>query len=107
MLIHILIVFFLFLVLYQIYLALFYRGERECLENQVNCNDPNSRILGEIQVIQNNISNVNKQITDMSLNIIQLNDQVQSLIQQQADAAQQLTGGDPLTVTGTQPDSET
>jgi len=110
MVIEILILIFLFIILYKI----FWKNNQEGLENAYqpyDVNSSNALILsqqnaGNIEVLKSQIDKLNtysQTVTDLSKNYSALNDQVQTLVQQQADYAQSLNGGStqPLTVTGT------
>lgn len=111
MLTNILIVFFIFLILYQAFLA--YSSsilKREGLENEgagesSNCS---SSVLayknsGAIQLLQdqvNKLIGLDKEVKDISGNVTILNQQVTSLVNQQAQAATQLVGNKPIETSG-------
>lgn len=113
MLITILIVFFMILLFYQSYLCIFQEKMREGLESEYkpyDTNDPNNALIlgqqnaGNIEYLKQRIASletIEKEVNDMSLNLISVNEQIQGLIQQQQQAATQLVGSTPLTVTGT------
>ena len=108
-LINLLIVFFLMLILYQIFLA---NNIVEGLENQFQSydinNSANALILaqknaGNILYLKeriDSIQNINQQIQDLSGNVVSLQEQVNSLMQTQQEYANQLTGGSPPEITG-------
>jgi TolA-binding protein len=108
-LINLLIIFFLFLILYQIFLA---SRIIEGLENQYQPYDTNNsanaiilaqKNAGNIEYLKEQIDSlqdVNNQIQDLSGNIVSLQQQVNGLVQAQQDYANQLTGGTPPEITG-------
>jgi hypothetical protein len=113
MLISILIIFFLVLILYQIFLAIFGKSV-EGMENgdtyadyDMN-NSSNALILaqqnaGNISYLKERIDelmDLNGTVMDICGNIVQINEQMQGLVQQQADAAIQLAGDTPVVVDG-------
>ena len=111
-LINILILFFLFLILYQIILA---SNLIEGLENQYesyNTNDPNNVLIlaqknaGNIEYLKERIdslqgSDLNKEVQDLSGNVQTLQTQVTGLVQAQQQYTTQMTGGTPPQITGT------
>lgn len=112
MLIKALIIFFIFLIVYQLFLAnsstLF---KREGIENAGDASDTSgcsSSVLayknsGAIQILQeqvNKLMGLDKTVQDLSGNVIVLNQQVASLVNQQAQAATQLAGNKPLETSG-------
>jgi predicted PurR-regulated permease PerM len=111
-LINILIVFFIFLILYQIILA---SNIVEGLENQnqyqsYDTNNPNNALIlaqqnaGNIEYLKERIDNVQgiyQQVQDLSGNVSTLQTQVDGLLQAQQDYANQLTGGTAPEITGT------
>jgi hypothetical protein len=107
MLIGILIIFFLFLILYQLFLAKNFVVEG--LENENSDDSPcSSSILAyknsaSIKILQEQITKLmglDKTVKDLSGNVESLNQQVASLVNQQAQAATQLAGNKPLATTG-------
>lgn len=114
MLVNILVVFFIILLFYQTYIHVFIRGFKEGLDNPeykpYDTNDPNNALIlaqqnaGNIEFLKQKIAvleNMQKEVNDLSLNLITVNEQIQGLIEQQQQAATQLVGTTPLTVTGT------
>jgi hypothetical protein len=109
--INILILFFLLLIIYQIFLALF-GNVIEGMEGdykEYDTNDPNNALIlsqqnaGNIAYLKQRIDelmDLKTTVVDICGNVVQLNQQVQALVQQQADAAQQLSGDEPVTVSG-------
>jgi methyl-accepting chemotaxis protein len=110
MLTKILIIFFLFLILYQIFLAIF-GNLIEGLENEdssykeYDTNDPNNAMIlaqqnaGNISVLKQRIDelmDLKGTVTDVCGNVVQLNQQVQGLVQQQADQANTISKDMPL-----------
>jgi len=115
MLTSILIIFFLFLILYQIITALFgnfkegMEGEDTSVYKEYNTNDPNNALIlsqqnaGNIAYLKQRVDelmDLKGTVTDISNNVVLLNQQVQALVQQQADAAVELAGDQPVDVTG-------
>jgi hypothetical protein len=112
MLTRVLIIFFTFLILYQAFLAnsstIF---KREGIENAGDASDNSScsssvlayKNSGAIQVLQDQVSKLmglDKEVQDISGNVVALNQQVTGLVNQQAQAATQLAGNKPLATTG-------
>lgn len=111
-LVNILILFFLFLILYQIFLA---NNIIEGLENQYQSYDttnPNNAFIlaqknaGNIAYLKERIdsmesSDINQEIQDLSGNVQTLQTQVNGLVQAQQQYASQMTGGSPPQITGT------
>jgi methyl-accepting chemotaxis protein len=111
MLTNILIVFFIFLIVYQAFLAYSSaRLKREGLENEgvgENSNCSSSVLAyknsGAIQLLQdqvNKLMGLDKEVKDISGNVTALNQQVASLVNQQAQAATQLVGNKPIETSG-------
>jgi hypothetical protein len=110
-LVNILILFFLFLIIYQIFLA---NHIIEGLDNQYqsyDTNEPNNALIlaqknaGNIaylkEVLDSMQSNdLNTQLQDLSGNVQTIQSQVNSLVQAQQDYANQMTGGSAPDVTG-------
>jgi len=111
-LVNILILFFTFLILYQIFLASNFLTLVEGLENQYepyDTNNPDNALIlaqknaGNILYLKDRIDSlqdVNKQIQDLSGNIVSLQQQVNGIMQSQQEYANQLTGGTPPEITG-------
>jgi uncharacterized protein YoxC len=126
-LINALIIIFIVLICYQIFLAFSKNNLVEGLENAdtsksqgqteykpYNVNDPNNALIlaqqnaGNIEVLKGRLDNLeenNKKIPDMQLQINAIQTQVDGLVQQQAEYAQQLAGSTPPTITGTEPET--
>lgn len=108
-LVNILIVFFIVLILYQIFLA---TNIIEGLENEYkpyDTNNPNNALIlaqqnaGNISYLKERLDNfdgVYKQVQDLSGNVQDLQTQLDGLLQAQQDYANQLTGGTAPEVTG-------
>jgi hypothetical protein len=129
LLIYILILLFLFLLVYQVYLVNDTFGSNtysskliEGLENEeenipttqeykpYNLNDPNNSLIlpqqnaGNIEVLRGRIDTldgVKKKVDDIQQSISSMQVQIDTLVQQQAEYAQDLAGTTPPTVTGT------
>jgi hypothetical protein len=116
MLVKILIVFFLILITYQIFLAISGTHIFEGLDNNngqtyqpYNPNDPNAAMIlaqqnaGNIEYLKQRVTDLSRlqeEVTDISKNVIELNSQVTTLVQQQASAATQLAGNKPADISG-------
>lgn len=115
-LVNILIVFFIILILYQIFLA---SNIIEGLENKYkpyDTKDPNNALIlaqqnaGNISYLKEQIDSLNgmsQQVQDLSGNVVSLQTQVNGLVQAQQDYANQMTGGSPPQVTGAVDDNDT
>lgn len=109
-LVNILIIFFIFLILYQFILA---SNIVEGLENQYksyDTNNPNNALIlgqqnaGNISYLKERLDNVQgvyQQVQDLSGNVQNLQTQVNGLVQAQQDYANQLTGGTAPQISGT------
>lgn len=120
-LIYILIILFIILLGYQTYLAMFPNKIIEGLENEettstqdykpYNLNDPNNSLIlaqqnaGNIEVLKGRIDGldgVKNRVDDMEQSMNSMQTQIDGLVQQQADFAQQLVGSTPPEITGTE-----
>jgi hypothetical protein len=119
MLIHILIVLFVVLIGYQLYLAMKPNDSLiEGLETQktqteykpYNTSDPNNALIlaqqnaGNIEVLKGQVdklSGVKEKVDNMQQNMNSMQTQIDGLVQQQADYAQDIVGSEPIEVTGT------
>jgi methyl-accepting chemotaxis protein len=110
--INLLIIIFIILISYQIFLAHFSNSIIEGLEDykDYDTNDPNNVMIlaqqnaGNIEVLKGRIDTLDglKEKVDNNIqNINSLQTQMEGLVQQQADFAQQIAGSTPPTVTGT------
>lgn len=126
MLIKILIIFFIFLIGYQLFLALMKTNNLvEGLENEspteykpYNTNDPNNpnsalilaqQNAGNIEVIKGRMDGLDGQkgrLDTIQQNIDSMQTQIDALVQQQADYANDLAGSEPLTITGTEDEDD-
>lgn len=131
LLLYVLIFLFLMLILYQLYLAnshyvgMYYKPIIEGLENNdtkevqdykpYNLSEPNNSLIlaqqnaGNIEVLKGRIDSYNdvqngmkKKVDDMQQSIESMQTQIDGLVQQQADYAQELAGSTPPTITGTE-----
>ena len=109
MLVEFLIIFFICLIVYQFFLANW--ATVEGLENgaadQSACSSSvlaykNSAAIEILQGQVNKLMGLDKEVQDISGNVVTLNDQVTALVKAQADASQQLAGNKPLAIDGTQ-----
>ena len=122
-LVNILIIFFLFLILYQIFLANNMVEAKlplveaklplvEGLDNQYqqyDTNNPNNALIlaqqnaGNIEYLKermDDIQGMSQQFQDLSGNVSSLQTQVNGLVQSQQDYANQMTGGSAPEITG-------
>ena len=126
MLVKFLIIFFVVLLIYQIFLAHFYKYT-EGMENQnvptsstsiPQNNSPtvqyqsypedplilskqNAANIDFLKGRVDELADMKKQVYDISLNVSTLNDQVNVLFQQQQTYAQNINGGEPIEISGT------
>ena len=111
MLIIILIILFFILLSYQIFLA--YKCNLKEGMNQYqpyNTNDPNNVLIlaqqnaGNIEFLKSRVDDLSKikeTVDDLSQQVKALNVQVEAMVQQQAEFAQNIAGPTPATITGT------
>lgn len=115
-LVNILILFFLFLIVYQLFLAM---NIIEGLENQYqpyDTNNPNNALIlaqqnaGNIAYLKGRLDQYDgivQEVQDISGNVAALQTQVDGLVQAQQSYTNQMTGGTPPTITGTTSDTST
>ena len=123
MFLKLLIFFFICLIVYQVFLALFANNLVEGLEisasgptsgpneyKPYNPNDPNNTLIlaqqnaGNIEFIKGRIDGldgVKTRVDTMQKNINSMQTQIDALVQQQANYANDLAGSQPVTITGT------
>jgi hypothetical protein len=103
MLIKILIIFFTFLIGYQLFLEVlsFIKNDNlvEGLENQLTTAEKNTR---DIELIKGEINGLKTIVDTIPQNINSMQSQINTLVQQQADYALDLVGSQPITITGLQ-----
>ena len=112
-LINLLILFFIVLIFYQIFLAYVENNIIEGLTNQqyqpYNTNDPNNALIlaqqnaGNISVLKqqlDELDGLNKEVQDISGNVIELQGQVTKLIASQQQYATKMTGGSTPNISG-------
>ena len=109
MLLFALILFFIILIVYQIFLAYFQHSKivEGMTTDTQGCD--NTAVLvqqnaGNIEYLKQRIDavqNMDQQIRDLSANVTSLSTQVDGLVQSQQQYATQISGGTPPTVTGT------
>jgi hypothetical protein len=112
-LINILILFFSFLIIYQILLAYFGDSVVEGLTKYKPYGDKDALILaqqnaGNIIVLKEKIdllTDLKQEFQDLSSNYSGLQSQVNSLVQAQNDYTNQMTGGSEVQITGTTTDT--
>jgi len=109
MLIKFLILFFIMLIIYQIFLAIFGENIMEGMEGDTYQNYGNDPLIlakqnaGNIEYLKGQVTGlqgIDKKVDDLSKNVDTLNTQVIALVQQQADAAQQIAGNKELNISG-------
>ena len=113
MIIKILIVFFLFLIIYQFYLEFVNNPLIEGLENgdatykEYDQNDPlilGKQNAGNIEVLRKRVDGIEtmkKDVDDLKIQVSGMNDQMEQLVNQQAEQAQELVGSTSPEITGT------
>ena len=117
LLVYSLIIFFIMLIFYQLYTHVFARNLIEGLVTNedltyqpYDTNNPNNALIlgqqnaGNIEYLKQRVSkleSMQKEVNDISLNLISANQQIQGLVQQQQAAATQLVGDKPMQVSGT------
>ena len=117
LLVYSLIIFFILLLFYQLYALVFERNLMEGLVTNddltyqpYDTNNPNNALIlgqqnaGNIEYLKQRVSkleSMQKEVNDISLNLISANQQIQGLVQQQQAAATQLVGDKPMQVSGT------
>lgn len=116
-LVNILIIFFIFLILYQIFLATkIIEGMDNSTYTPYDTNNPNNTLIlaqqnaGNIEYLRKRIDLVqgmNQQVQDLSGNVQSLQTQVNGLVQAQKDYADQMTGGTAPDISGTIPEEGT
>ena len=114
-LVNILVLFFIILIGYQIILANNIIEGLETYQPYDTNNPANALILaqqnaGNIEYIKQRLDSVeglDKEVQDISGNVITLQDQVNQLVSAQQQYATQLTGGTPPNITGAVSDSST
>jgi len=112
-LVILLILFFIVLIFYQIFLAYFENNIIEGLTNKqyqpYNTNDPNNALIlaqqnaGNISVLKeqlDELNGLNKEVQDISGNVIALQEQVSQMILAQQNYSTQMTGGTAPNITG-------
>lgn len=112
-LLELLILFFITLIAYQL---LSCEREREGFQEGMdeykdyNTSDPNNAMIlaqqnaGNIAVLKKQMDEImgfKDTIVDICGNIVSLNDQMNAIVQAQADSVQQVNGGQPIAVSGT------
>ncbi len=110
MLVNVLIIFFIFLIVYQIILANY--NVVEGLKNKTNKEykeyPPNALILsqqnaGNIEYLKkktDDLQNIQSVVNDLSGNVASLQQQVNGLVSAQQQMVTQMTGGSPPDITG-------
>jgi len=112
--IALLIILFLSLIIYQIFLASSKSKMIEGMESgeykTYDTNNPNNTLIlaqqnaGNIEFLKSRIDNLaamKTRVDDLTEEVKAMNDQIQALVQQQADFAEQMVGTTPPVITGT------
>ena len=112
-LVNLLIIFFIILIFYQIFLAYIGSSNIEGLANQqyqpYNTNNPNNALIlaqqnaGNISVLKeqlDELNGLNKEVQDISGNVITLQDQVSKMVAAQQNYSTQMTGGTAPNISG-------
>ena len=118
MLVNILIIFFCFLIIFQIFLANFGNNIIEGLENKTsNPSSSNQEYQGypedplilskqnaaNIEFLKGRVDEVmgiKQEVTDISLNLANIQLQVNTILEQQQEYAQSINNGEPIETTG-------
>jgi len=119
-LINLLILFFSVLIFYQIFLAYLENNIIEGLDNQqyepYDTNNPNNALIlaqqnaGNISVLKeqlDELNGLNKEVQDISGNVIELQSQVSQMLAAQQNYSTQMTGGSAPNITGAVSSSST
>lgn len=119
-LINLLILFFIVLIIYQIFLAYIENNIIEGLTNQqyqpYDTNNPNNALIlaqqnaGNISVLKeqlDELNGLNKEVQDISGNVIELQSQVSQMLAAQQNYSTQMTGGSAPNITGAVSSSST
>ena len=112
-LINLLILFFIVLIIYQIFLAYIENNIIEGLANQqyqpYDTNNPNNALIlaqqnaGNISVLKSqldDLNGLNKEVQDISGNVVELQSQVSQMLAAQQNYSTQMTGGSAPNITG-------
>jgi hypothetical protein len=111
------IIFLFLIILYQLYQSVFVNSLKEGLDSKSEyknydskCLSPNESAFmlaqqnaGNIEYLKQQISKItdlDKEVRDMSGNLVTLNEQMIALVNQQSQAASQLAGDKPISTTG-------
>ena len=115
-LVNILIFFFIFLILYQIFLATKIIEGMDSQYKPYDTNNPNNALIlaqqnaGNIEYIKQRLDalqGLNQEVQDISGNVVALQTQVNGLVSAQQQYATQMTGGTAPNVTGATSDDST
>jgi hypothetical protein len=115
--INILVLFFIILLIYQIFLAIFQNSILEGLTNSstsqqyqpYDTNNPNNALIlaqqnaGNIQVLEqqmNGLLSLNQEVQDISGNVANLQTQVNGIVAAQQQYSQNMTSSPPPVITG-------
>jgi len=111
------IIFLFLIILYQLYQSVFVNSVKEGLDSKPEYKNYDSKCLspnesaymlaqqnaGNIEYLKQQISKItdlDKEVRDMSGNLVTLNEQMIALVNQQSQAASQLAGDKPISTTG-------
>jgi hypothetical protein len=109
LIVNTLVVFFIFLILYQISMSWFFEEGFQSTYQPYDTNNPNNAMIlaqqnaGNIEYLKqqlNSLMGLQNEVTDISSNVVTLNNQVSALTQQQQGLATGLVGSSPPNITG-------
>jgi hypothetical protein len=111
-----LVLFFIFLILYQLSVSWFFEEGFQNTYQPYDMNNPNNAMIlaqqnaGNIEYLKqqlNSLMGLQNEVTDISSNVVTLNNQVSALTQQQQGLATGLVGSSPPNITGLSSSYET
>ena len=111
-----LVLFFIFLILYQLSVPWFFEEGFQTTYKPYDMNNPNNAMIlaqqnaGNIEYLKqqlNSLMGLQSEVTDISSNVVALNDQVSALVQQQQGLATGLVGNSAPNITGLSSSYET
>ena len=109
LIVNTLVLFFIFLILYQISVFWFLEEGFQSTYQPYNMNNPNNAMIlaqqnaGNIEYLKqqlNSLMGLQSEVTDISSNVVTLNNQVSALTQQQQGLATGLVGSSPPNIPG-------
>ena len=109
LIVNTLVLFFIFLILYQIIVYWFLEEGFQTTYKPYDMNNPNNAMIlaqqnaGNIEYLKqqlNSLMGLQSEVTDISSNVVALNDQVSALVQQQQGLATGLVGNSAPNISG-------